>query len=141
MLIELAVTVLLVGLTIAIHYEALRTISGLLPSLTLPKRARIIVVMLGAFLAHTIEILLFTLAYYVLVHHLGTGSIKGVFDGSFYDYFYFSISTYTSLGIGDVYPEGKLRLLAGMQTLTGLMMITWTASFAYLEMRTLWGSR
>jgi hypothetical protein len=46
-------------------------------------------------------------------------------------------ATTTSLGFGDVYPVGEMRLVAGIETLTGLM-ISWTASFTYLEMGRHW---
>ncbi|MDB5947629.1 MAG: two pore domain potassium channel family protein, partial [Ramlibacter sp.] len=53
-------------------------------------------------------------------------------------FLYFSIETYTSLGFGDVFPLGQIRMLAGMEALTGLLMISWTASFTYLEMSRFW---
>ena len=31
-----------------------------------------------------------------------------------------------------------MRILAGMEALTGLLMISWTASFTYLEMGRHW---
>jgi hypothetical protein len=48
---------------------------------------------------------------------------------------------YTSLGIGDIVPVGNLRFLAGLETLTGLVLITWTASFMYIEMQRFWERR
>ena len=57
----------------------------------------------------------------------------------FVDYLYFSTATYTSLGYGDIYPLGGLRLMAGIETITGLMMIAWSASFTYLTMEKFWG--
>ena len=44
-----------------------------------------------------------------------------------------------AFGFGDVYPVGQMRLLAGIEALTGLLMISWTASFTYLEMGRHWG--
>jgi hypothetical protein len=49
-----------------------------------------------------------------------------------------STETYASLGFGDVYPVGVMRLVAGIEALTGLLMIGWTASFTYLEMCRHW---
>ena len=54
------------------------------------------------------------------------------------DYFYFSIVSYTSLGLGDVFPHGHVRFLTGLEALNGLMLIAWSASFAYLAMGRLW---
>ncbi|MGE5242209.1 MAG: ion channel [Bacteroidota bacterium] len=49
--------------------------------------------------------------------------------------------TYTSLGLGDVYPLGDLRLIAGIESLIGLLMIAWSASFTYLMMEKFWNKR
>ena len=54
------------------------------------------------------------------------------------DVLYFSFSTYTSLGYGDIVALGDSRLLAGIESLIGLLLIAWTASFTYLEMREHW---
>jgi len=45
--------VVLVSLTVAVHYEVLRLVSNLLPRLTLPPRQRILVVIFAVFLADT----------------------------------------------------------------------------------------
>lgn len=52
----------------------------------------------------------------------------------------FSFSTYTTLGFGDIVATGPLRLLAGIEGITGLVLIAWTASFAYVEMGHYWGN-
>ena len=51
---------------------------------------------------------------------------------------YWSAVTFVTVGFGDIVPTGPLRLLAGMEALTGFVLITWTASFLYLEMNRLW---
>ena len=51
---------------------------------------------------------------------------------------YFSIVNYTSLGYGDLVPVGSLRILCGVEALTGLVLIDWTASFTYVEMQRYW---
>ncbi|HZK14381.1 MAG TPA: potassium channel family protein, partial [Desulfobaccales bacterium] len=56
----------------------------------------------------------------------------------FAEYTYFSLANYTSLGYGDLVPSGPLRFMAGMEALTGLVLIGWTAAFMYLEMRHIW---
>ena len=45
---------------------------------------------------------------------------------------------YTSVGFGDILPQGHLRLIAGVEGLAGLLMIGWSASFTYLMMEKLW---
>jgi hypothetical protein len=51
---------------------------------------------------------------------------------------YFSATVYSILGFGDIIPGGPLRLLVGIESVTGLLMITWSASFTYLEMVQYW---
>ncbi len=71
-----------------------------------------------------------------------TNSRLGQFGGHFEDtdsnFLYFSTETYSTLGLGDIYPIGTLRMVMGIETLTGLLMISWTASFSYLQMRRFW---
>ena len=65
-------------------------------------------------------------------------NLAGAVDGSFLDHLYFSTACYTSLGLGDLYPLGTLRLIAGVEALNGLILITWSASFAFLVMQRRW---
>ena len=39
---------------------------------------------------------------------------------------------------GDLVPTGPIRFMAGMESVTGLLLITWSASFTYLEMVRYW---
>ncbi|MBI3545541.1 MAG: two pore domain potassium channel family protein [Gammaproteobacteria bacterium] len=142
MLLATAIGFILVALTVLIHYETLRiTTTLILPRLTMPARQRLLVVMLAVFIAHLIEIWLYAGGYYLLAQDFGLG-LLGEFGGNigrhFSDYLYFSTVTYTSLGLGDVYPLGDLRLIAGFESLTGLLMIAWSASFTYLMMEKFW---
>lgn len=54
------------------------------------------------------------------------------------DAVYFSFTNYTTLGYGDIEPGGQLRFLAGMEAITGLSLITWSASFMFMEMIKFW---
>jgi hypothetical protein len=45
---------------------------------------------------------------------------------------------YTTLGLGDVVPTGAVRFLAGVEALSGFVLITWSASFTFLEMERFW---
>ena len=40
------------------------------------------------------------------------------------DIFYFSLVNYTSLGLGDIYPTGHSRFLAGLESLNGFLLIS-----------------
>ena len=100
---------------------------------------KIIFALLGL---HIIEIWCFGLAYWGLLHVPGAGSVAGVGGvESLFDAFYLSASTFTTLGLGDLAPVGAIRVLSGCEALTGLLLITWSASFTYLEMARLWNER
>ena len=77
-------------------------------------------------------------AFALLHDRPGFGYIDGEFDASALDFFYFSITSYTTLGIGDVYPQGPLRVLASIESLNGFLLITWSASFTYMMMQRHW---
>ena len=134
----MAVTVVLVAVCVLVHYEVLRLASDWLPRITLPPRPRILFAVGAAFLAHTVEVWVFAVAYYVLGDHAGLGTLVGDRDHTFPEFLYFSTVTYTSLGFGDVYPIGGLRLVAGVESLLGLVMIGWSGSFTYLAMQRFW---
>lgn len=131
-------TIALLLLTVTIHYEVLRGTSLLIPRLPVRPRARILVVIAGVFLAHFIEVALYALAYYGMHSHLQLGRIDGQFSGSALDFFYFSITCYTTLGVGDLFPHGPLRIIAGVESLNGFVLIGWSASFTYLSMEKFW---
>jgi len=108
------------------------------PAMAVRNRSRVLFALLGAILAHLVEIWLFAVAYYFIINYEKMGAFEGNFDGSLYDCFYFSISTYTTVGYGDIAPLGDVRFLAGLEALTGLVLITWTASFLFVEMQKFW---
>jgi hypothetical protein len=128
---------LLVATTV-IHYEVLRLLTAFLPALRVAPRMRLVFVIVGAFGAHFIEILLYGLAYYLLATRFGIGHMGDAGPLPFTRCLYFSAETYTTLGYGDVLPHGDLRLLAGVQALNGMLLIGWTASYTYLSMERLW---
>ena len=134
------VTITLVFLTVLFHYEVLRLISELIPKLTIQPRLRILVVIYGAFLAHTLEVWLFGTTYYLLDTYFNVGTFSTLSQNKmeFFDFVYFSVVVYTSVGFGDIYPIGHMRLIAGVEALTGLLMIGWSASFIYLIMEKFW---
>ncbi len=59
------------------------------------------------------------------------GSFSGKFDQTFQDYFYFSTVSYSTLGLSSFNPVGHMKLMTGIVSLTGFVMLTWSASFFY----------
>ena len=130
--------VLLVAICVLVHYEALRLASNLLPGLNIRPRKRILVVIGVAFLAHSLEIWIYGVAFWLIANYLAIGDIIGKVPVGFPEYIYYSTVSYTSLGLGDLYPTGVLRLLTGVEALQGLAMIAWTGSFTFLAMEKFW---
>ena len=110
----------------------------LIPRLNFIHRLRVLFGLFGALFAHIMEIWLFAFAYYFMIRSGYFGTLKGAFDNSLMDCSYFSFTTYTSIGFGDIEPMGDIRFLAGLEALTGLVLIAWTSSFMFLEMQKLW---
>jgi hypothetical protein len=130
--------ILLVATTV-IHYEVLRLLTAGLHSLRIKPRRQLVFVIIGAFGAHFIEILLYGAAYYLLVNVFHIGFLGAPGPLSFTRCLYFSAETYTTLGFGDVLPHGDLRLLVGLEALNGMLLIGWTASLTFLSMQRFWG--
>ena len=138
---SIIVSLLLVSATVLMHYELLQFAGTLPRRLTTPTRSRIIVVIGVVLAAHVLEAGLYAIAYYVLQTHFGMGSVAGHLEGDALDFFYFSMATYTTLGIGDLHPSGAMRLVASVESLNGLVLIGWSASFTYLTMEEFWGMK
>ncbi len=135
-----AFCVILLVLTTVIHYEMLRALAVGLPMLHMPARAKLIIVIVGAFFAHIAEIFLYASAFYVLARYLNAGTLGEVSRFSMTLCLYFSTETFTSLGYGDIVPGGALRLLAGLESLNGLLLIGWSASYTYIAMERFWSA-
>lgn len=131
-------TAFLVLLSVFIHYEALRCVSDAMPRMTLPPRSRLLVVIVVAVLAHLVEITLFAVGFWLMQGQWQLGALTGLVDGVLLDYFYFSASSYTTLGMGDLVPLGMMRVVAAVESLIGLVLIGWSTSFTYLAMREFW---
>ena len=136
-----AVNMAIIGIAVMIHYEFLHRITLLMPKMTIRHRFRIVLGVFLALIAHTAEIWIFGIAYYLMNKDQEWGSLTGQTDGSLLDAVYFSFTCYSTLGVGDIVPVGDLRFLAGLESLTGLVLVTWTASFLYLEMTRYWDGK
>jgi len=135
------VTALTVALAVLMHYEGLRWISAQLNRLTAVRRRKVLFGVYAVVLLHVAEIWLFGTSLWALMHMRGAGGLTGTTDASFLEVVYLSANTFTTVGFGDVVPVGAVRFLCGTEALTGFILITWSASFLYLEMREFWRLR
>ena len=129
---------LIIAVVVLIHYEFLHQISRYLPKMHMMHRFRIVIGVFGALIAHSVEVVLFAMAYFLIQYIPGWGELQGNYDGSMFDSIYFSATTYTTLGFGDIEPHGYIRHLVGLESLTGLLLITWSASYLFFEMQRYW---
>lgn len=139
MLISLTINFLVVALCVLIHFEVINLLTGTVFNYKKSPRISILFSLFSCFFAHLLEIFIFASAYFCYLQVGGYGNLMGGnSESSFLDTVYFSFTCYTSLGFGDLTPTGWLRFLAGVEALTGLLLIAWTASFMYLEMQKHW---
>lgn len=76
----------------------------------------------------TITLLAFAL------HYMNTGlqGVNGHFNPSFYEALYFSATTFTTLGYGDIQPLPNYRLTTSIQALSGMVSMAIGASLMWL---------
>lgn len=88
----------------------------------------------AAGLAHLIEAGLYAVGFW-FGRMAGLGSFKSI-EGpvGMMETYYFSLVNYTSLGLGDIYPTGHLRFLAGVESLNGFLLISCSAAFIFVLM-------
>ncbi len=127
------VTAIAVIASVALHYEGLRLLSRMKIQ-GLNDRHRIIFMILCIMLLHIIEVWIFGIAYYLLLLQGQFGGFEGMAHVSLFDTIYFSATVFSTLGFGDIVPVGAIRFMTGTQSIAGLTLITWSASFTFLEM-------
>ncbi len=113
-----------------LHFEGLQ----LLDRLPFRKaRLRIVLTIWGIILIHVLETMVFAASYWTgealgLGRFVGTHTITPVF------FFYFSLETFTTQALGDVYPVGPMRMIASIEPLVGLILIGWSTSFTFVSL-------
>jgi hypothetical protein len=75
-------------------------------------------VVIGIFAVLTVEVWLWAVCYYAL----------GVF-GDFETALYFSTSTFSTVGYGDVVTSQEWRMLAGLESVNGFLLIGWSTAY------------
>ncbi|WP_428080311.1 ion channel [Candidatus Pelagibacter sp.] len=121
-------TVILVALSIKIHGLTLNYLSQNTSKKFIYKDF----VKISGFLigSHLVQIILFAFYYYIAYQtNADQNLFGGNLSGSFLDFFYYSINCYTTLGTGDIFANGSMRIATGLEALIGLVLIAWTATF------------
>ena len=121
-----------------LFYEYMCLLLRLVLKFKLPPRGLLYTLITGIFIAHGLTITLYAIIYWVLAHWVGYNQLSGLINDHYLSYLYYSATTYSSLGVGDVFSEGGLRFLTGLQAINGLILITWSATIAYFSIQKMW---
>ena len=122
---------LLVALLGVFHHWCLRALDHVTGSDDTKPNLTLLLVFVGLLATHTLEILLFALAYWLLLWWPQMGALTGSFDGSWSDLVYFSGINFVTLGYTQIETNGPIRIVNMMQALGGFMVLTWSATFIY----------
>lgn len=134
----LSIIIVAVLSAIVFHYFCLVLLGNLSSVLKIAEKPKIAVLVIGALFANFTEIAIFGIASYLLAE-LSYGTLMyGNEIATLSEHIYFSMTNFSTLGMGDVIPSGQIRFLAGVESIVGMVLVTWTASFLYAEMQQHW---
>ena len=132
------ITALCTVATVLAHYEALIALIKRGRSFSEYGRRHILTLVFGLLASHLVGMAIFGVGIFALLQFPEAGFLSGASDESLMECIYFAAISYSTLGYGDVTPQGPVRLIAAITSLTGFMMITWSASATFLEMQRRW---
>lgn len=131
---------LTVVLCVYVHLTMLRLLNDrVLPRFQRHSRTAAGIMVLIALVGHLFEIWIFSVAI-LIVGSLSDTQFAEELQLDGFDAFYYSAVSYTSMGAEPLH-ESPLRILTAIEALTGLILITWTASFIFLVMQQTWEER
>jgi hypothetical protein len=132
MLIALLLSTVLFAGAIGSHLTFLRTAHRMVggdPSLLNKLGASLIV-----FLSHLLIAGWFAIGFWVGAKW-GLGGFDNIDGMGWMDYYDFSLVNVTTLGLGAIYPTQHLRVIAGIEALTGFLLISCSAQLFWSMMK------
>lgn len=124
----IALLLTLVVVCFFVHFEVLSALSRFTAHAG-GERLTLALAMSGLIAVHIVEVAMFGAAFYASVNYLKIGAFAAEHSMTAMDYFYYAAETYSSLGYGDIYPLGDIRLLASITPLIGLLLLGWSGAF------------
>jgi len=116
--------------TAILHYETIRRMDRFARHAAQAYPA-FVVVIAGLIALHLVEIGAYAGIFALSVGPFALGSFHGLPPRSPMAFFYYAAEAYASLGYGDVYPTGDLRLVTSIAPLNGILLLTWSGSFLF----------
>lgn len=127
LLANLLVASAMVTLTVMVHFLGLVALGAVvkrrlravpIPTTVLHQSGAVLFIVLSLFALHMIEIWLYAGLYMVLGEFTSLESAL-----------YFSTSTFTTVGFGDIFLDQKWRLLSAIQSANGFLLIGWSTAY------------
>lgn len=128
----------LVATTFLLHYRTLLWLGHHAHDFGLQQQTQVLLIVTTLFFVHIAEIGIYAITYGISVTYLDLGVFQGSLVNDAMSYLYYSGVIYTTLGLGDIEPQGHIRFITAMEALNGFLLITWSASFTFLAMGRLW---
>ena len=127
LVLNLGVAAFMVAITFAIHFAGLVGLTALLRrrgrqshhrDTTIAQGVGILAIVFSLFTLHSAEIWLYAFVYMLLgeLHQVETA-------------LYFSTSTFTTVGFGDVILSHNWRMLGVAESMNGFLLISWSTAF------------
>lgn len=125
------VGLLAVAATVLIHYEGLRLLQRQARVQHAVRRRDVMIAVLGVLSLHGVQIIIYGLLMWWVADWSG-GAVDKQGGAGLFESMYLSALTYSTLGQApEVAPTGPVRMLVALESLAGLLMITWSATFTY----------
>ena len=133
-----AATLVALAACVLLQYEGLVLVWKWISAHRGHRRVKVLYAIASVIALHVVEIWIFGLTIWGLLHWPAAGSLQGPESAGLLECVYLSAVTFSTVGFGDIAPVGAIRFLAGTEALSGFVLITWSASFTYLEMERFW---
>lgn len=128
----LALTIFLISS--AFHIRVLNGTMALFPTKGAPDTRTLLLFLLAVLASHLVVAGIFAFGFGI-GHAADLGAFAKQSSMQAMDYYYFSLINITTLGLGDIYPTGHLRFMAGIESLTGFLLISCSASYVFKLVR------
>jgi hypothetical protein len=133
MLSQLAYGAVLIALTVMIHAVCLEGIILAWRAISIEIEVRwreisLSLTIIGIFGAHVLEILVWAIFYY-FVEEMQTWESA----------LYFSTSSFTTVGYGDLLLSEEWRLLGSIEAINGMILFGWSTAFIFAGVRRIYG--